>query len=88
MLAIYPEIQEKVYREIKSLDKGFGNSPGYEILCKLYYMETVIKETMRHFPVALVLGRQATDDVKLSKLNLQNRQIEQIRNGDLTFSCS
>lgn len=67
MLAMHSDIQEKVYQEIESLDNPLKNFPDHEILCKLYYMEMVIKETMRHFPVGLIIGRQATDDVKLSK---------------------
>lgn len=75
MLAMHPNIQEKVYQEIQSND-GSGE-PTYDTLSHLTYMEMVIKETLRHFAVGPVVGRKATANVKLSKTSsLQEFQIQ------------
>lgn len=68
MLAMHPDIQERVYQEIRSNDDNCD--PTYDTLSCLTYMEMVIKETLRHFAVGPVIGRKATANVKLSQCSL------------------
>ncbi|XP_046746469.1 cytochrome P450 4C1-like [Diprion similis] len=72
MLASHQDIQQKVYQELCEI---FGEHVleeeseelhiTMEVLTKMTYMERVIKETMRLFPVGPLLFRKATEDLVL-----------------------
>lgn len=68
LLALHPDIQEKVIEEVDSV---FGvnknHCPTYEDLCKLEYLEWVIKETLRLFPAGLLISRYIDEDFILEK---------------------
>ncbi|GFO45452.1 cytochrome p450 3a4-like [Plakobranchus ocellatus] len=64
LLALHPDIQERVYREIIDVcgDVNEGEdtesrAPSHEQLQHLHYMQQVIDETLRLFPPALFLSR-------------------------------
>ncbi|XP_045484968.1 cytochrome P450 4d2-like [Pieris rapae] len=62
LLAKYPEIQEKLYNEIKN---NFGNSDRpmqSEDLLVLQYLNRVVKESIRLFPPVPVIIRKAGDE--------------------------
>lgn len=65
MLAIHQDLQEKVFREIKDAHSSQTSHTSYETLGKLVYLEMFIKETMRHFPVGPILGREALEDTPI-----------------------
>ncbi|XP_043481287.1 uncharacterized protein LOC122510583 [Leptopilina heterotoma] len=68
MLAIHPEIQEKVYEEIFSVygsDDPEKNPVKHEDLHHFMYLERVIKETMRLFPITPLLARMVSDNIEL-----------------------
>ncbi|XP_046746438.1 cytochrome P450 4C1-like [Diprion similis] len=77
MLASYPDVQEKVYQELTGIFEGDG---GYddtgelqitpEAMSSMIYMERVIKETMRLFPVVPIIFRKVTDDLVLDQFTL------------------
>lgn len=67
MLGMHLEIQNKVYEEILNIVGENDHSITFEDLPKMKYLERVIKETMRLFPVGAIIGRSATEDVQLSK---------------------
>ncbi|XP_055605422.1 cytochrome P450 4c21-like [Uranotaenia lowii] len=64
-LAIYPEIQEKVFQEINEIcpDESVEITP--ELLKKLTYTEMFLKETLRHCPVGPNIGRKNLVDIEL-----------------------
>ncbi|KAJ8732305.1 hypothetical protein PYW08_015035 [Mythimna loreyi] len=65
LLARHPDIQEKVYQELKDV---FGNSQRPvtpDDLNMLKYMDAVIKETLRLYPPAATLLRKVDEDVLL-----------------------
>ncbi|XP_012214721.2 cytochrome P450 4C1-like [Linepithema humile] len=70
MLANFPEVQEKAYKELSEI---YGNkSPKsvpikYDDLQKMDYLNRVIKETMRLFPAAPLIGRILTEDLKIGE---------------------
>lgn len=68
MLAMHPNVQDRIYEEIDAhmLDNDI-NSLDYETINKLDYMERAIKETMRLFPIAYVIMRQASAKVQLNE---------------------
>ncbi|XP_072763518.1 cytochrome P450 4C1-like isoform X2 [Anoplolepis gracilipes] len=70
MLANFPEIQEKVYKELWEIYRT--ETPEsvlikYEDLSHMNYLECVIKETMRLFPTIPVVSRCLTEDVKIEE---------------------
>lgn len=71
MLGMHPEIQNKVFEEQQAIfankDEGLTN----EDLNNMKYLEMVIKETLRLFPLSFIVGRATTQDVKLRKWLLE-----------------
>lgn len=64
IFGLYPEIQERVYKEV--MDQIGPDRPiNKEDLHELKYLERVIKETMRVFPVAPVIVRKITEDLDI-----------------------
>src|ERR1700733_9205048 len=51
-LALNPEIQEKLYQELKSESDSNGEIP-YDKLSKLEYLDAVLSETLRCYPPAV-----------------------------------
>lgn len=60
------EIQDKVREEIK-LVVGDSDSVTLEHLPELKYTEMVIKETVRLYPIAPLMVREATGDIDLGE---------------------
>lgn len=67
MLAIHQDIQEKLFNELQMAYDQQESESDNDIIGKLNYMEMVIKETMRLFPVGPFLGRECKADTKLRK---------------------
>lgn len=68
LLAMFPEIQDKVYQEILSIEEineGDGFGLNMEACSKMTYTEKVLKESLRLFPSAPIIARQCTGNVKL-----------------------
>lgn len=58
-------MQQKVLDEVNEV---FGDSADFDItdVGKLKYLERVIKEVLRLFPIGSILGRTAESDIDLS----------------------
>ncbi|XP_055541946.1 cytochrome P450 4C1-like isoform X2 [Wyeomyia smithii] len=69
MLAMHPEVQEKVYQEVMETCPDKDQSVSLDDIAKLTYTELVCKETMRLFPVAPIVARVSTHDIKLNDRN-------------------
>nr|UZE89834.1 cytochrome P450 CYP4XH1 [Chrysoperla zastrowi sillemi] len=67
LLAMYPDIQEKLYNEVYSIVGDSDKTIELEDLPKLKYTEMVIKESMRLFPIGPILGRDALEDIQLDE---------------------
>ncbi|XP_032690157.1 cytochrome P450 4V2-like isoform X2 [Odontomachus brunneus] len=66
MLANFPEIQQKVYEELLEIygTQNPKSAPvNFEDLQHMNYLVCVIKETLRIFPVAPLIGRQLNEDL-------------------------
>src|SRR5260221_5957006 len=63
LLATNPRIADKLREETGPLLRA--RSPGFEDLAGLPYTEAVVKETMRLFPPAYVVGREAMHDCEI-----------------------
>jgi cytochrome P450 len=65
MLAMFPEVQQKVFDEIKEVFESEDEPVTFDILNRMTYLECVVKETMRLFPVLPVSARMTTDEVEV-----------------------
>lgn len=71
MLGIHQEIQQKVFEELQTtLSKSTEIST--KDINNMKYLECVIKETLRMFPLDPIIGRYAADDIKLGKILMKN----------------
>ncbi|XP_054739049.1 uncharacterized protein LOC129245066 [Anastrepha obliqua] len=70
MLAMHPEVQEKLYEETKHTIAQQDAPVDYEYLKKLLYMDMVIKETLRLMPSIPVIGREAIKDATVNGIHL------------------
>uniref|UniRef100_A0A182JEC3 Uncharacterized protein n=1 Tax=Anopheles atroparvus TaxID=41427 RepID=A0A182JEC3_ANOAO len=66
-LGMYPELQEKVYREIVEICPGPGPI-GYADLSRFSYMEMFIKETLRLLPITGLIARAPTKEVRAGNI--------------------
>ena len=67
MLALYPDIQEKVYQEVKEVLRWSNDDQeiSFSEYGDLSYLERVIKECLRLFPPVPFVSRKLSSDVYL-----------------------
>lgn len=65
MLGLHQYVQDKVVEELSLLFDTQDQEVDQEKLNQMPYIEMVIKETMRLFPILPATGRTATADVQL-----------------------
>lgn len=63
---MYPEIQERLYEELHSVYDSQDEYTSYEKVQQMPYLDMVLKEGMRMFPVAPFIVRTATADTPVS----------------------
>jgi len=66
LLAMHPEIQERVYQELHQVFPEQESYVSYEEMMKLNYLDMVIKETLRFISTVPMLPRKASCDLVLS----------------------
>lgn len=67
MLAIHKDVQQKVVDELHEVFSSSEDSVDFEILNKLPYLELVLKETMRLFPISAFTLRTVREDFQLDE---------------------
>lgn len=70
MVAMHPEIQERLFQELQSVFSSQNEEILNEHLSQLPYLELVLKETMRLFPAAPFPLRTTTTDIPVSNCTL------------------
>lgn len=70
MLAMHEEIQEKLYEEVQKVINELGGEVTENHLHRLNYLEMVVKETLRLFPVLPIHARIANEDIELEKYTI------------------
>lgn len=64
LLALHPEIQERMYQEIKSVLKGAPLTA--DLLTQMPFVTNTIRESLRFYPPAWLIGRSPTQPVILN----------------------
>ncbi|CAG7833966.1 unnamed protein product [Allacma fusca] len=64
-LAINPEIQERLYQEVKAAADKNGGEFSYDILNSLEYLHMVVSETLRKYPIGARQERRCTKAYKV-----------------------
>lgn len=72
MLAMNPDVQEKVVQELREVYDSTDESIDYDSLNKLVYLDLVLKETLRLFPVLPIGARITSGEVQIGKLNMHS----------------
>lgn len=65
MLAMHPDVQDTLVQEMNSVFHNDDDEVDSEKIRNLKYLDLVVKETLRLFPVAPVIGRSVSSDLKL-----------------------
>lgn len=75
LLAMNPEVQEKLVAELKTIFTSEKDEVDEEKLTKMKYLDLVIKESLRLFPAALMFARAVKSDIKMSKISNRNLRV-------------
>ncbi|XP_065054595.1 cytochrome P450 3A24-like [Rhopilema esculentum] len=70
LLALHPEIQERLYNEVKDCDMNSEDGKIYEDIQKLDYLDAVFNESLRFYPPAWQTLRRAENDIVLGKYKI------------------
>lgn len=65
MLAIHQEHQDRVVDELRSIFTDVDEPVTKEHVSDMNYMELVIKEALRLYPIATFVGREVTEDIPM-----------------------
>lgn len=65
LLAMHPDIQEKLFQEIRSVVAGQDDDVTKEDLNNMPYLDAFLKEVFRFFPVVPVLTRIIKKDIQI-----------------------
>ncbi|GBM27679.1 Cytochrome P450 3A13 [Araneus ventricosus] len=70
MLALHPDVQEKVHSDLIKVLKERNGELTYDALQSVKYLDHAISESMRLFPPAIKLERQASADYELGETGI------------------
>ncbi|OWR51565.1 putative cytochrome P450, partial [Danaus plexippus plexippus] len=70
LVGSYSQVQDKIYEEINEIFGDDERDVTKEDLSRLVYLEAVLKETMRFYPIVPIIGRHLDKDVKLRNCTL------------------
>jgi len=74
LLALYPEVQEELYQQVKSVVPE-GRLPEYSDMNALKYPLAVIHETLRMFPPVPLIPKISAEDTTLVTTNAEGEKI-------------
>lgn len=69
LMGMYPEIQEKVFEELRSVLPSKDEDLTDNKLNKLEYLDLTVKETLRFMTVVPYIARYLTTETKIGNLN-------------------
>nr|QLL22066.1 cytochrome P450 [Tribolium confusum]UXX17146.1 CYP4G7 [Tribolium confusum] len=66
VLGCYPEIQEKVYQELREIFQGSDRPITFNDTLEMKYLERVLLETLRMYPPVPIITRVINEEIKLA----------------------
>nr|XP_034837116.1 cytochrome P450 4V2-like [Maniola hyperantus] len=72
LVGSYPEVQEKIGDELHNIFGDKDRDVTKQDLSELVYLEAVLKETIRMYPLAPIIARKLDQDIKLRNYTLSN----------------
>lgn len=64
-LALYPELQDRLYAEVSEAFRLDGGDITYDRLLELKYLDAFVSEALRYFTPTLTFDREAAEDVEV-----------------------
>ena len=71
LLGTHPEAEKKFHEELETVLQG--RAPRVEDMARLIYTERIAKETMRLYPPAYAVGREALEDTEIGGFRVPKR---------------
>ncbi|XP_069363037.1 cytochrome P450 4V2-like isoform X1 [Maniola hyperantus] len=72
LVGSYPEVQEKIFDELLNVFGDEDRDVTKQDLSQLVYLEAVLKETIRMYPLAPIIARKLDQDIRLRNYTLWN----------------
>ncbi|KAL2726635.1 LOW QUALITY PROTEIN: CP9E2 protein [Vespula squamosa] len=64
-IGVNPDIQQRLQREIDDVIEKTNGNPTYDVVQNMEYLDAVINESLRRYPIALFLDRMCIEDFEL-----------------------
>ncbi|CEL61352.1 hypothetical protein RSOLAG1IB_12437 [Rhizoctonia solani AG-1 IB] len=87
LIALYPQVQDKLFEQVQQLEKEHGNLT-YSHIQLLTYAMAVVYETLRLFPMVGFMPKKSTVDTKLTVGFPPNTQSLQVPASTLVYIYS
>uniref|UniRef100_A0A0K8R3T7 Putative cytochrome p450 cyp3/cyp5/cyp6/cyp9 subfamily n=1 Tax=Ixodes ricinus TaxID=34613 RepID=A0A0K8R3T7_IXORI len=71
LLALHPDVQEKLRREVDECFEQYGPEPTLDVVSKLDYLNCVISESLRLYPPAVRLERSPVEDYVMTDTGIK-----------------
>jgi cytochrome P450 len=78
LLAIHPDVQERLHEEVTRVMEEHGGEATYEAIHKMIYLDQVVSETLRLYPSAQRSDRVASETVSVGGYTIPKGQIVNI----------
>ncbi|XP_043529637.1 cytochrome P450 9e2-like isoform X1 [Frieseomelitta varia] len=86
-IAMHPEVQAKLHREIEEVVAKTGGKPTYEVLKNMQYLNAVINETLRLYAVIPFLDRVCVKEFQLPPATPGGQPVT-VKPGDIVWFLS
>ncbi|KAH7946632.1 hypothetical protein HPB52_002214 [Rhipicephalus sanguineus] len=74
LLAVHPDVQDKLRREVDECIATHGSEPSMDAVARLKYLHCIVSETLRLYPTAPRLERSAVEDCVLGETGIKIRK--------------
>ncbi|XP_035722241.1 LOW QUALITY PROTEIN: cytochrome P450 9e2-like [Vespa mandarinia] len=64
-IGVNPDIQKRLQREIDEVIEKTNGNPTYDVVNSMQYLDAVISESLRRYPIAIILDRVCNDNFEL-----------------------
>ncbi|XP_069358541.1 cytochrome P450 9e2-like [Maniola hyperantus] len=85
-LALHPDVQGRLYREIKEHDVKNGGKLSYTSIQDMTYLDMVVSEVLRMWPPGFALDRVCVKDYNMGRPNAKSTQDYIVRKGEIIWA--